>query len=120
MYGSLVRLFIHCFRAGLLVSGLGNSFPIHSCPLTVFLCFHVLFHFCYSHVQVFKKTLVHEFYIYYSHTEWNLLSLPSENCDMICKQRLLNKTLNLTNYRAFRFLFGLICNMTFLSYLLIY
>ena len=50
------------------------TFHIHSPLLTFFLCFTVLFQSCCSHVQVFGKTLVHEFPIFYSHTEWNLLS----------------------------------------------
>ena len=32
----------------------------------------ILFHSCCSHAQVFWKTLVHEFPISYSHTEWYL------------------------------------------------
>ena len=51
-----------------------TSFHIHSPLLTFFLCFIVLFQSCCSHAQVFGKTLVHEFPILYSHTEWNLLS----------------------------------------------
>ena len=30
----------------------------------------VLFYSCCSHVKVFGRTLVHEFHIFYSHTEW--------------------------------------------------
>ena len=51
-----------------------TSFYIHSLLLTFFLCFIVLFKSCCSHAQVFGKTLGNEFPIYYSHTEWNLLS----------------------------------------------
>ena len=36
-------------------------------------CLIVLFQSCCSHAQVFRKTLVHEFLIFYSYTEWNLL-----------------------------------------------
>ena len=36
-------------------------------------CFFILFHSCRSHAQMFGKTLVNEFLISYSHTEWNLL-----------------------------------------------
>ena len=36
----------------------------------VFVCLIVLFRSCCSHAQVFGKTLVHEFLISYSHTEW--------------------------------------------------
>ena len=34
------------------------------------LCVSFLFHSCCSHVRAFAKTLVHEFPISYSHTEW--------------------------------------------------
>ena len=51
-----------------------TSFHIHSTLLTFFLCFIVLFQSCCSHAQVFGKTLLHEFPILNSHTEWNLLS----------------------------------------------
>ena len=40
--------------------------------LTIFVCFFVLFRSCCSHARVFGKTLVHEFPISYSHTEWYL------------------------------------------------
>ena len=51
---------------------------IHSSLLTFFLYFYVLFHSFCSHAQVFRKILVHESHISYSHTEWNLLSSLSE------------------------------------------
>ena len=51
-----------------------TSFHNHSPLLTFFCCFIVLFQSCCSQAQVFGKTLVHEFPISYSHTEWNLLS----------------------------------------------
>ena len=35
------------------------------------LCFFAIFHSYCSHLPVFGKTLVHEFHIFYSHTEWN-------------------------------------------------
>ena len=38
-----------------------TSFHIHSPLFTFFLCFIVLFQSCCTHVQVFGKTLVHEF-----------------------------------------------------------
>ena len=41
--------------------------------LNFFICFFVLFDPCCSHARVFGKTLVHEFPISYSHTEWYLL-----------------------------------------------
>ena len=51
-----------------------TSFHNHSSLLTFFLCLIFLFQSCCSHAQVFGKTLVHEFPIFYSHTECNLLS----------------------------------------------
>ena len=50
------------------------TFHNHSSLLTFFLCFIVLFQSWWSHAQVFGKTLLHEFPIFNSHTEWNLLS----------------------------------------------
>ena len=47
---------------------------IYSMLLAFFLCFFVLFQCC-SHVLVFGKTIVHEFPISYSHTEWYILFL---------------------------------------------
>ena len=49
-----------------------TSFHTHASLLTVFICLFVLFHSCCSHVRMFGKTLVHEFPISYSHTEWSL------------------------------------------------
>ena len=41
--------------------------------LAFFVCYFILFHSCCSHTLVCGKTLVHEFPISYSHTEWYLL-----------------------------------------------
>ena len=41
--------------------------------LTFIVCFLILFHSYYSRARVFGKTLVREFPISYSHTEWYLL-----------------------------------------------
>ena len=46
-----------------------TSFHAHA-SLLIFFSFSVLFHFWCSHAQVFGKTLVHDFLISYSHTEW--------------------------------------------------
>ena len=48
------------------------SFHTHASLLIFLFCFRILFHSCCSHVQVFGKTLVHEFHIPNSHTEWYL------------------------------------------------
>ena len=51
-------------------------FHTHASLLSVFVCLIVLFHSCWSHTWVFGKTLVHEFPVSYSHTEWySLFSL---------------------------------------------
>ena len=47
-------------------------FHTHASHLTSFVCLFILFHSCCSHAQVIGKTLVHEFPISYSHTEWYL------------------------------------------------
>ena len=80
------RYFIHGFGKQRLGSELyvGHR-DFFSCPLYFFpyinlslftfffLCFFVVFHSCCSHSQVYGKTLVHEFPISSSHTEWNFL-----------------------------------------------
>ena len=58
---------------------------IHSPLLTFFLCFFILFQSCCSHAQVFGRTLVHEFPIFYSHTEWNLTTSLYDNSENILK-----------------------------------
>ena len=47
--------------------------------LTIFVCLFVLFRSCCSHACVFGKTLVHEFPMSYSHTEWYLHFFPRRN-----------------------------------------
>ena len=54
-----------------------TSFYTHASLLTFFICF-ILFHSCSSHVRVCRKTLVHEFPISCSHTEWYLLYSRNE------------------------------------------
>ena len=49
------------------------SFHTHASPLTIFVCFFIVFHSWCFHSRVFGKTLVHEFQISYTHTEWFLL-----------------------------------------------
>ena len=54
-----------------------RSTSFHTHPLlilTLLFCFFVLIHFYCSHARVFEETLVHEFHISYSHTEWNFFS----------------------------------------------
>ena len=48
------------------------SFHTHTSLLTVF-CFFILFHSCCSHAWMFGKTLVREFPMSYSHTEWYII-----------------------------------------------
>ena len=48
-------------------------YHIH-CPLLIlFLCNFVVFQCCSSRTQVFGRTRVHKFHIFYSNTEWSLL-----------------------------------------------
>ena len=51
----------------------GLFFHTHASLLYVSVCLIVLFHSCRSHAWVFGKTLVHEFAVSYSHTEWYFL-----------------------------------------------
>ena len=55
------------------------SFHSHSSLLTIFVCLIVLFRSCCSRAWVFGKTLVHEFPMSYSHTEWYLLFFARRN-----------------------------------------
>ena len=48
------------------------SFRTHASLLSFFVYFFLLFRSCCSHARVFGKTLVHEFIMSYSHTEWYL------------------------------------------------
>ena len=60
-------------ETSLFIAHLGH-FHFHSFLLLSFLFFFVFFHSCRFHAQVFGRTLMHEFHVFYSHTEWNLLS----------------------------------------------
>ena len=51
----------------------GVFFHTYASLLCVFVCLIVLFHSCCSHAWVFGKTLMHEFPVSYSHTEWYFL-----------------------------------------------
>ena len=53
------------------------SFYTHTSLLTFFVCFCISFRSCCSHALVFGKTLVHEFPISYSHTEWSTCHFPT-------------------------------------------
>ena len=48
------------------------TFHFHSFLLAFFLRLFVLFQTCCSHAQVFGRTLLHEFHIFYCLSEWNL------------------------------------------------
>ena len=74
------------FRAGF------ASFHTHVTLLTFFVCFFILFHSCCSHARVFGKTLVHEFPISYSPTEWYLLFFALWRQWIILNGALLNKS----------------------------
>ena len=60
-----------------------TSFHTPASLLTVF-CFFILFYSCFSHSPVFGKTLVHEFLISYSHTEWYLFLSDSAIASAQC------------------------------------
>ena len=60
------------------------SFHAHAFLLAFFVYFFVLFRSCCSHAWVFWKTLVHEFPISYSHTEWYL---PFPRGEIVCLGR---------------------------------
>ena len=64
----------------------------HASLLTSFVFFFVLFHSCCSHAQVFGKMFVHEFPMYYSHTEWYLLFFILWRQWIIWNGALLNKS----------------------------
>ena len=49
-----------------------SSFRTHASLFTFFVCFFILYHSCCCHARLFGKTLVHEFPISYSLTEWYL------------------------------------------------
>ena len=51
-----------------------TTFYIHSSILIPSSYVSVLFHSCFSHLRVFGKTLVHEFYMFFSLTEWCIFS----------------------------------------------
>ena len=59
------------------------SFHTHASLLIFFVCFSILFYSCCSHARVFGKTLMHEFPISYSHTEWYLLFLWNDMIEMV-------------------------------------
>ena len=57
----------------LIVTGLFfNSFSFSLFPAFLHPLFFVFFHSCCFHAQVFGRTLLHEFHLFYSHTKWNL------------------------------------------------
>ena len=67
-------------------------FHIQASLLTSFVCFFILFHSCCSHTHMFGKTLVHEFPISYSHTEWYLPFFALWRQWIIGNGALLNKS----------------------------
>ena len=55
------------------------SFHTHASLLTIVVCFFVLFRSCCSNARMFRKTLVHQFHISYSHTDWYLPLFANPN-----------------------------------------
>ena len=76
-------------------------FQSHTSLLTSFICFCILFHSWCSHARVFGKTLVHEFPMSYSHTEWYL---PFSRGEIVYRLRLRLSQSNLTNYYYYYYL----------------
>ena len=69
----IILFWLGCDRpSGLLLFVPALLLSILASLLTIFICFFVLFRSCCSHARVFEKTLVHEFPMSYSHTEWYL------------------------------------------------
>ena len=66
-----------------------TSFHIPSPVLTFFLCFLAFFQSYRSLTQVFGRTLVQEFHIFYSHTEWSLLASLNDNGENILLNEIL-------------------------------
>ena len=52
--------------------------------LLLLVCFFILFHSLCFHARVFGKTLLHEFHISYSHTEWYLFFSDSATTSAHC------------------------------------
>ena len=61
-----------------------TSFRTHSSLLMFFVCFFILCRSCCSHARVFGKTLVYEFPISYSHSEWYLFFSDSATTSAQC------------------------------------
>ena len=61
-----------------------TAYHNHVSLLTFIVFFFILFHSCCSHARVFGKTLVHEFLISSSHTEWYLLFSDSATSSAQC------------------------------------
>ena len=92
-YKILTDYVYYCCILIMIVQSVGNSFffrdpfasfHTHASLHTVVVCFFILFHSCSSHDRVFAKTLLHEFLISYSHTEWYLLFSDSATTSVKC------------------------------------
>ena len=68
--------------------------------LLAFICFFVLFHSCRFRALVLWTTYMHKFYIFYSPTQWNLLSSLGDNGTQFCMRSAvkLNSKLTLPIY----------------------
>ena len=76
----ILPYFVYCYSILIrLWYAVGTShftfFHTLSSLLSVFVCSIVLFQSCCSHARVFGKTLLHEFPLFYSHTEWYFISI---------------------------------------------
>ena len=89
------------------------SLYIHYSLLTIFLWVIVLFHSCSSHRQVFERTNVHEFHIFYCHTECNLLSLLCNSIDNVCEWYAAKQNSTLTIQSLYLFQCRIQCKAFF-------
>ena len=58
--------------------------------VTFFFCLFVFFHSCCSHAQAFGKTLVHEFPISYTPTEWHFIFSRNDMIEMVEESPIKN------------------------------
>ena len=92
----------------------GRGDIVFSGPFCLFKYFHfssygvplflslILFLFICSHAKVFRETLLYEFCLSYSHTEWRMLSSLSESCDKTWKLSAVKLNSKLTIFFSMR------------------
>ena len=106
-------IFFNDRQSGLLlfVPAVYTSFHIHASILTFVIGFVILYHACCSHPRVFGKTLVHEFSISYSHTEWYLCCVARRNSPCLGRSFAYQNLIKLTNLMSVKWrLIMFLCN----------